>query len=113
MIIPLGVSADFQSAVKKRPNLFVLCGFAIRIKQDLKIYVVAVAVIAAVGSAGSLRGTTAALRCSAVILVGLPASALASTAATRCVLRAAVISPGGIVIVCHDFGELLKLGVAP
>ena len=29
------------------------------------------------------------------------------------VSSAAILSPGGIVIVCHDLGELLQLGVAP
>ena len=83
--------------------------------SDLKIYVVATAVSSAVSTpARALAGTTATLRCSAVILVGLAASALAGVASTRRVLRAtAVLSPGGIVIVCHDLGELLKLGIAP
>ena len=98
---------DLQSAVKKRPNLFMLCGFAIRINLDLKIYVVAAAVSSAVSA-------TATLRCSAVILVGLPASTLTGTTTARRVLSStAVLSPGGIVIVCHDLGELLKLGIAP
>ena len=108
-MIPLGVSADLQSAVKKRPNLFELCGFAIRIKQDLKIYVVAAAV-----------GFTSALAGSAVILVGLaasaltgtPASTLVGTTSARCILRSAAIGSRSIVIVCYDLGELLQLGVA-
>ena len=61
--------------------------------SDLKIYVVAAAVSSAVSTT---------------------ASALAGIASTRCILRtSAIISPGGIVIVCHDLGELLQLGVAP
>ena len=57
---------------------------------------------------------SAALAGAAVILVGIPASALAGVASARSVLRAtAILSPGGIVIVCHDLGELLQLGVAP
>ena len=32
---PLGVPADLQSAVKKCPNLFMLCGFAIPSNQAL------------------------------------------------------------------------------
>ena len=79
--------------------------------SDLKIYVVAAAVST---PAGALAGTTAALRCSAVILVGLPASALASITATWCILcSTTVLSPGGIIIVCHNLGELLQLSVAP
>ena len=57
--------------------------------SDLKIYVIAAAVSSAVSTpASALAGTTATLRCSAVILVGLAASALAGIASTRCVLRA-------------------------
>ena len=98
-LIPLGVSADLQSAVKKRPNLFWLCGFAIRIKQDLQTYVVAAAVSSAVSSAASALTGTAALRCSAVILVGIPASTLASITSARSILRTtAVISSGNIEV---------------
>ena len=82
--------------------------------SDLQTYVVAASVSSAVSSAASaLASATAALRCSAVILVGLPASTLASSTARRICSSAAILSPGGIVIVCHDLGELLQLGVAP
>ena len=85
--------------------------FQFRIKQDLQTYVV---VAAAVSSASALASATAALRCSAVILVGLAASALASIASTRRIFSsAAVLCPGGLIIVCHDLGEILQLGVAP
>ena len=66
-----------------------LCGFAIRIKQDLKIYVIATALGSA--SASALAGITSALAGSAVILVGLAASALASTTSARCILRSAAV----------------------
>ena len=83
--------------------------------SDLKIYVVAAAVSSAVSTpASALAGATATLRCSAVILVGLAASALAGIATARRIFSsAAIISPGGIVIVCHDLSELLQLGIAP
>ena len=35
---PLGAPTDLKSAVKKRPNLFRLCGFEIRSKQDCKSF---------------------------------------------------------------------------
>ena len=92
-LIPLGVPADLQSAVKKRPNLFGLCGFVIRIKQDLQTYVVAAAISSAIGSAGTLASTTAALAGSAVVLISLPTSALASiTSAWRVLSSTAVVA---------------------
>ena len=79
--------------------------------SDLQTYVV----VAAVSSAASaLASATAALRCSAVILVGLAASTLASiTSARRVLSSTAVIGSRSIVIVSHDLGELLQLSVAP
>ena len=35
---PLGAPTDLKSVVKKRPNLFRLCGFEIRSKQDCKFF---------------------------------------------------------------------------
>ena len=76
--------------------------------SDLKIYVIAAAVSSAVSTPASALASTA------VILVGLAASTLTGTTTARRVLSsAAVLSPGGIVIVCHNLGEFLQLSIAP
>ena len=36
--LPLGVSTDLQSVVKKWPNLFMFCGFAIRSRESVMYY---------------------------------------------------------------------------